>query len=592
MSNVLRGKVLYAIEIINEIAEKTEVEISDKLNSLSKEIVPLLSSSLKKPIINNEFKWSFGKVIMDNRPNFGLTHTKEKIIIAKWLLDLQHNTKRYLFSLFLIKESIKQFFKLSFSEEIEAILNIISIVLLTDAIGIKTLDNPMLSAIRAKIYSEEIAGLSYMYWDNLLILLISKDIPFTEIFGEFFLLVNDDSKSKSEKVRLFSQWVISTTVKAENVISPIYTNTKLIELIETLFELGYEKSSTSIIAKKDKLTQKTITKRFKALNENYSTIWVPYINYEEMNLHNYFVKIATTKDIFVPKINSLLAKIPYLKSLYNGFDDVSQIIYSPSLICPHIISNQLSMLLRKLKNSGAISKYTVQLVREKYRYFTVTNFPYSPKPNLFKKLITQGDKYLRKFTFSHEKRSSVIPISDKPVILDYNLLYFLSVLTGKYLLQARYAVAINEFKKFCLEKKIPLTDIKSQTDLLYQNELRALRKGLLSFSLFMRNFGQFNSDVLVFELPVLDEKTNGKLQTIIDKLRVFGFMGQINLYDRFAFQIPGISHQHPIRKIIEEVLTELDFSPSFYTVKLLKSNFVPLHDLYDYDNRKWKITDI
>ncbi len=592
MNNDLREKVLVAIDTLDEIAEKTEIEISETLNSLSKEIIPLLSISLKKPAIDNGFKWAFGEVLMDNSPSFGLYHTEEKIIVANWILDLQHNTKRYLLILFLIKGSIKHFIKLNYSEEDEAILNIISIVLLTDVLGINTLDNPMLSALRAKIYSEEIAGVSLMYWDNLLILLISKDIPFTIVFDEFFVLLNDDSKSNPEKVKLFFQWVISTTVKEEDVISPIYTNKKLIDLIETLFELGYEKSSTSIIAKKDKLSQKTITKRFKALNENYSTHWNASINYEEMNLHNYFVKITTMKDIFVQKINSLLLTIPYLKSLYNGYGDESRIIYSPSLICPHIISEQLRARLRKMKDSGLISDYTIQLVREKYRYFAITNFPYNPKPSTFMKLINHGDQHLKKFTFSHEKRSSVIPISDKPVVLDYNLLYFLSVLTGKYLLQARYAVNINEFKKFCLEKNISMTDIKSQTDLLYQYELRARRKGLLSFTLFMRNFRRFGSDVLVFELPIVDEKMNGKLQTIIDKLRIFAFMGQINLYDRVAFQIPGISHQHPLQKIIEEVLTEAHFSPSFYTIKLHKSKYVPLHELYDYDNQKWKITDI
>ncbi len=592
MNNDLREKVLYAIDAIDKIAEKTGTEISKTLSSLSKEIIPLLSISLKKSAFDNELKLAFGKVRRDYNPYFGLACINERTIIAKWILDLQYNTKRYLLSFFLIKQSFKNFVKKNFCEEEEAILNIITIVLLTAVLGISTIDNPMLSAIRAKIYSEEIAGASPIYWDNLLLLLISKSIPFSDVFDEFYVLVNDLSKSTQEKVKHFSQWVTSITVKAENVILPIYTNKKLIDLIETLFEFGYEKSSTSMIAKKDKLSQKTIAKRFKALNENYSTYWTAHINYEEINLHNYFIKITTTKDIFVQKINSLLLTIPYLKSLYNGYDGESQIIYSPSLICPHIISDQLRTRFRKMKDSGLISSYTIQLVREKYRYFAITNFPYNPTLNIFKKLITQGDQYLRKFTFHHEKRSSVIPISDKPVVLDYNLLYFLSVLKGKYLLQARYAVNINEFKKFFLEKNIPITDVKSQTDLLYQNELRARRKDLLSFSLFMRNFVRFGSDVLAFELPIVDEKTNGKLQAIVDKLRIFAFLGQINLYDRFLFHIPGVSHQHPVRKIIEEVLTDADFSPSFYTIKLHKSNYVPLHELYDYDDQKWKITNI
>ncbi|MHA1462607.1 MAG: hypothetical protein ACTSQ0_06025, partial [Candidatus Heimdallarchaeota archaeon] len=74
--------------------------------------------------------------------------------------------------------------------------------------------------------------------------------------------------------------------------------------------------------------------------------------------------------------------------------------------------------------------------------------------------------------------------------------------------------------------------------------------------------------------------------------RVFSFMGQINLYDRYVFQIPGISHTHPIREIIEEELNKFGLAPNFYTIRLQKSRFVPLQELYDYEDQKWKLIDI
>ncbi|HUU77078.1 MAG TPA: hypothetical protein VMX55_01945, partial [candidate division Zixibacteria bacterium] len=395
---------------------------------------------------------------------------------------------------------------------------------------------------------------------------------------------------KSDKVKLFSDWVIKKTISVEVVISPIYTNLKLIDLIETLLKLGYEKSTTSLIAKKYKVSQKTITKRFKALNESYSTYWISNIKYEELNLHNYFFTITINKDIN-QKLIQMLTEIPYLNTLFQGFDDNSVKLYSPAFVCPHIIGEQLREKLRKMKNKKLITDYCIQLIREKFQYYSITNFPYNPTVETFKRLISSDDEYLRKYCFYHQKRSSTIPTKDKPIKLDYNMLYFLSIIIGKYLLQARYAVRINEFEKFYKENNISHTDVKAQTDLLYQNEFRAKKKDLLSFSLYMRNITVRGQEVLIFEIPTVENKSQEEINEIIKKLQVFSFLGQINLYDRYVFQIPGVSHTHPIRKVIQEILEQEGIPVSFYTIKLLKSKYVPLQDLYDYHQEKWKIID-
>jgi len=590
MKNSLQEIILKNIELIENIEINDKLSIENQLILILKETINCLSNYFnKKPILQAK------EIIFENLRenlgvNFGIQRSNEKIILANWILDLQLKTRSYLLSFFILKESILHFFDGEIKEEDEAIINIISILLLVELMDITTLDNPMLSAIRSKIYSEEIASISYAYWDKLLVLLMKKNIPFIDTLDEFQSIYGNKALSKSDKVKLFSDWVIKKTISVEVVISPIYTNLKLIDLIETLLKLGYEKSTTSLIAKKYKVSQKTITKRFKALNESYSTYWISNIKYEELNLHNYFFTITINKDIN-QKLIQMLTEIPYLNTLFQGFDDNSVKLYSPAFVCPHIIGEQLREKLRKMKNKKLITDYCIQLIREKFQYYSITNFPYNPTVETFKRLISSDDEYLRKYCFYHQKRSSTIPTKDKPIKLDYNMLYFLSIIIGKYLLQARYAVRINEFEKFYKENNISHTDVKAQTDLLYQNEFRAKKKDLLSFSLYMRNITVRGQEVLIFEIPTVENKSQEEINEIIKKLQVFSFLGQINLYDRYVFQIPGVSHTHPIRKVIQEILEQEGIPVSFYTIKLLKSKYVPLQDLYDYHQEKWKIID-
>lgn len=589
MKKPLQSKIIKHYQLIENFEEVKFEKIQITIENQIFDTIEVISSTLnqdpkripQKIILSNEVEKDIGV-------NFGTQRLKDEIKIANWILEIQSKSRNYLLSFIILKESFLCFLEERISELDEAIINIIAILTLVDSFEISTLDNPLLSAIRSKIYSEEIAGRSNAYWDKLLVLLMKKNLDYLEILYEYLSIYKNNKLTTDQKIKLFSDWVIKKTITPEVVISPIYTNSKLIELIEALLKYGYKRSTTSFIARKFQVSQKTITKRFKALNESYSTYWLSNIDYEKLNLHNYFFTINLAKEKNREKVIQSLERNPYLKSLFHGYDDTSLMLYTPALICPHYISEQIREKLRRMKEKKIIQDFNLQLVREKYQYFSITNFPYNPTINTFKQLISQDDEYLKKYCFLHQKRSSFLPEEDKPIKLDYNLLYFLSIIIGKYLLQARYAVRINEFGKFYRENDIQLTDVKAQTDLLYQNELRARNKGLISFSLFMRNISVSGQEILIFEIPTA-KKSNEEIEQIIDKLQVFGFLGQINLYDRYVFQVPGVSHKHPIRNVIKNFLKEEDLPVDFYSIKLLKSKYVPLQDLFDYEKEKWKI---
>lgn len=579
------------LESLDKISELNKIEITELINNLLRYFVSILSKFLKNKSIIQKRNIVFGYVKQDLGINYGLIRSKDKIIIADWILDLQSRTRNYLIFFLIIKESILHFYKNDVSEIDEVIINIITIQLLVEVFGIKTVDNPMLNIIRTRMFSEEIANLNPYFWDNLLLLLVRNKISFSEILAEYEEITNRVSISSSEIISLFSEWTFLKTIKEGDSILPIFANLKLIELIELLNELGHEKGTTSFIAKKLNLTQKTITKRFKALNESYSTYWRIDINYEKINLHNYLFKIKVKEKKHSEKLLQMLQNMPYLKSLFLGSDSESEILYSPTLVCPHIISDQLNEKLSKMKNSGIIKDYFLQIVRERTRRFTTMNYPFDSTNKTFNKLIKQSDSPLRKYIFYHYKRSSKLPTEEKPLNLDYNLLNFLSVINTKLLLKSRYGVFINEFKKFYLRNNILQTDVNAQTDLLYQNESRAKKRGLISFSLYMRNLLKRSTDVLIFEIPISNGITDKEFSAIIEKLQVFSLLGQNTLYDRHIFNLPGVAHTHPIKNVIQDFLEKEGLSPTFYTIKFYKSNFVPLHDLYDFEEQKWAITD-
>lgn len=591
MKTQFKKKLLEKIGLLDDISAVKKSELIKLINEVSSFTINILTNILKRHPIIPVKSIIFGKVKEDISVDFGLKRNQDQVVIADWIMNLQSKTRSYLLSFIVLKECLLHFLNNEIEEVDESIINIITVLLLVDLFNITTTDNPVLSAIRSKIYPEEIAEFSNYYWDNLLLLLISNNIPFTEVFEISFEIFNK-KQTTSRKIKEFSEWTFSKTIEESSSILPFYTNLKLIELIETLHELGYERGTTSFIARKLDLTQKTIAKRFKALNETFSTYWRSDINYEKINLHNYLFKITLNKNGFFEKLTQDLLKIPYLKSLFHGTDSNSNIIYSPTLICPHIISDQLSDKLSKMKSKNLISDFTLQLVRERHRYFAISNIPHKPILSVFKKLINPKDPSLRMYTFYSYKRAQKIPSPAKPLQLDYNLLYFLSIITSKLLLRARYGVTLNEFKKFYLENNVLMTDVDAQTDLLYQNELRAKNKELLTFSLYMRNRMKRSPDVLIFEIPTSDEISNDKIDLVTKKLSVFSLLGQNTIYDRYIFNLPGVAHTHPIRKIIQDFLEKEGLTPSFYTIKFYKSNFVPLQNLFDFDSQKWKISSL
>jgi len=592
MTTPIDEEITYYIQRVMRIPVQNRNDSVEVLQMILDKTVSHLGTILNTEQIQNIRNISLGRVKKDYGVRFAIKRTQDSITIGDWLFDLQVQAQSYLLYFIIVKESILHFVQKEITDVDELIINIISILWIKDLINVTTFDHPAIGSIGSRIYSTDIAGFSYSYWNSLLMLLFSKGITFKQLFDKYQEIIKNTNLTEEEIGKQFSKWVIEKTVREEDVIAPIYLNSKLINLVETLVDLGYENGSTSAIAKKLKTHQNTVRNYFKDLMSTYSTFWLANIDFARLNLHNYFLKIEMENDKSSQKLLDYIGKLPYLKKLYQGYSGNSYIIYSPSLTCPHLFSEILNNKLRSFKDKGNIKDYNLQLIRERLMYGTVTNYPYNPTINLFEKLMNKDDSYLTKFTFSHEKRDFSMVFDDDPVTFDYNQLYFLSLIKGKFLLKARYSVWVNELTNFYQKNNIPLDDVIPQTDLLNQLEIRARKKGILNYTIFMRNFTPTGTNIMVFELLSDTIAKEKELTELLDKLRVFSFMGQMTLYDRIVLTLPGTSHDHPIKNVIKQVIDSSNIDSNFYTIKIYKSIFNPLHELFDFEDRKWKIFDV
>jgi len=561
-------------------------------------VLPLLESSIQEITDYNSKALAMTpihqqrKIIIDfaNEEygiNLGIQRSETNIIIQKWLFELQPRTRGYILTFIVVKESLMFFLKDELNELEEAIVNIVSLLWLKQLYNFKTLDSPIVASVSSRMYPETISGIDYHLINNLFEILFFKNVSFSDLFKTYLEISKEHKPDENDLYKRLRQWV-QDFIKDNDVIAPIYVRERLIPIIDNLLELGYEKGTTAVFAKLINVHENTARNYFREMMTNYTTFWRPIINFERLKLHNYFFKIIVKDQTKYDQIYELLWKIPYLKTLYVGTQNNQQILYSPSLICPHLVSEQLNEQLRKFE-SKEILEYNLQLVRERYHFGTVTSQYLTPSIATFKDLLSNKKQLpgIKKYAFSEEKRDASMEFDDDDIPFDYNLLYFLSILRQKYLLKSRYGVVVSELPKLYEINEIPISDVVAQTDFINQIEIRARRRNLLSYALFMRSYSPRGSNVLIFEI-LSDNLSEEKLVQLTEKLRIFSFFGLFKLSDRAIFTIPGVSHEHPIKEIIEEIITKEKAESHFYTISLSKARFVKLHELYDFDTQKWK----
>jgi len=586
MSSIIKKEILKFLEKIETNEESDAIQsifhktVSDILNNVAEYYGITLDIDLS-------FKIRVEDIKEENCTDIGLKFKDNTLILSKWILDITIRTKKFFFYFFLIKSCFLIIFQRKFTDFDHSIINILSYLFIKEIEKLSSLNNVFFIFINSKIFPDEIADRSYQLWQSLLNLLFSSNKSSKTLFDYYS---NPDDASSDKRVSSFSNWVTDLTVKTEDVLAPIYINWKLINALDQLLKYGYDGGTTKNISKMLEVNQSTVRTYFEGLTSTFNTFWRASINFQKLNLHNYYVKVSLKGKKNTEIIAEKIFDNPYLKSLFSGESEQSSILYSTTLTCPHTSSDNLASLLSKYKNKDLIDDYSIQLIRRKIHYGTVTSYPYKNTIKNFESFISEEEEEnLKKYIFADEKRDFSTEFEYYSDLLDYNLLNFLSLLKGRYLIRANYTVWINELTKLYTKNDLSNSTLNEKIDFLNQIDIRARRRDFLSYSLFMLNFNRQRSAILNVDIPLLDYSKEKEIDNIIEKLRVFSFLGQMNIYDSIILTIPGANAQHPIRNTIETLFNKSDIFPTFYTIKMMKSRFIPYHELYDFDKEFWKI---
>ncbi|MBN1331187.1 MAG: hypothetical protein JXA54_17075 [Candidatus Heimdallarchaeota archaeon] len=590
MSEALKQSLVIDIRNILDISIEKKEKILQSLNvALENALKGLM---FDKSLFDTQTrKFEFGEIDSSFGISFGIKRNKDTIAIGEWLFGLPKMIKMYLLYFIITKESILLYInpdaQNSVSEVEEAIANILTILMFREIFTITTFDNPMIASYRARIYPTEIFGIESHFWDSLLHLLFVKKISFDLTLKTFKEIYEKNRTSDTDILTGFQNWVFDNTIKEEDVISPIHLPERVITVIDQLINLGYEEGTSPNIAANLNLHENTVRKQIMFITDKYSAFWRAELNLEKLNLHNYFLKIKLTDEKAFDTVYNMVEKIPYLKALFREKYLKQPIIYTPTLICPHIIANTLDSKLVEFQNKGLVEEFTLQIIREKKHFASIIDKQFVPNRKIFQKLI-DGDSNipLRKYIFAQSKKEFSMQIDDDSPI-DYNLLYFLSILNNKHFLRSRYGVWINEWVKLYQMNDISTVDVDTQTDFANQLEIRARKRGFLSYCFYMRSLSRQGRDISIIEIPNFDQYPEQLITETIDKIRIFSFLGQMNLYDRIILTIPGVSHLHYIMELLDKTFLTANIRALFYTVANVKSQFVPLHDLYDFDGNRW-----
>jgi len=567
-------------------------DICNVLNDLLNEIIQFTKQKL-----NLEIKRSIGKFSMESLNqsfgvNLGIKRKENIISIGNWVINqIETRSTTYLIYFLIMKESLVHFFDDTITKTDEAILNIITILWIKHYFSIKTLDNPMIKAINHRIYQDDlIAGKHFIQFLNISDILFIKNISFEKAFTKFYELKQQLKLSENDLFQEYRKWVF-IFISDFDVIAPIVLSKTLLPTLELLTKLNHKEANAERISEILDLHPNSVRYQFRSIFEKYIVLWRPVLNSERLKLHDYFLKIILPEGNF-ESVYNLISQIPYNKSIYIGETETNKILYCPSLISPHLVSEQLNVKLTKLLNKKQIIDFNLQQIRERFQYGTITHERINPTLEYFQNLLLNDSnmKNLIPLTIAHEKLENFsLEFDDDDQTVDYNLLYFLSILRNKYLLKQGYNVFVNELPNLYKINNIEINDNLAGSVLLNQLEIRALKKGLLTYVFFIRSFAPLAPDVLIFEIPTLNKRYGKTLPETIHHLQKFSFLAQISIADREIYIIPGLNHNHPIANLIQQVLDKNGLESTFYTIRMKESRFIPLHDLYDYDKQKWKV---
>jgi hypothetical protein len=584
----------------NKELQKLSLDETEKLVNWLQELLSIFIDSIQSELPDYPAKKHRKITLVSNDNNrfghsFGVQRDAKKSQFSSWLFELEKEEKEYLLLFLTVKEALLHFISFSEKNEVftELFINVITMVWLGNKGFIKTIGDRIVRFNRIRC---RIAEIELNYW---LITIFQTffilDTPYSEIIKkiDLFLQTFENKEwSNKELMKYFDEWVDNLYI-SEEMVAPFYLQNRLIKIIKIMLKLGYEKSSSANIASTLKIHNNTARNYMYEIRKAFRPLWFPIWHLELFNLQNYLLILKTNSEAKQSKILEKLKDNPYIESIYKSMKhEESFIITSQDMRCPTNEAEKINKQFQHWQEQNLITQFYFQPRTEFITYSTFTSKKILFTPKKYEQQTNRLDDSIFKFKNHYLEKSPSDSKGKLPIKLDYNLLNFKSVFRSRGIIKSMYIVYLDEFYEMCKKNNIQRENDKIVTDFLNQQEIRLRRRNLLHYKLITVPL-MSPINLLAIEIPYQSNKDYKKLAKLLDQYIIFSWVYEYITRDKILLIIrSNFSAKHPIVKFLEDMLKKEGFEPTFSNIDWYFSKPIPYHELFDFEQNKWKLNQI
>ncbi|NHK32307.1 MAG: hypothetical protein FK730_13210 [Asgard group archaeon] len=562
-----------------------QTSLNDIVDNLQLDLVDYKCAKIRKISIN-KFDKKFGY-------DFGIKRSRNISRFASWLFDLSKLEKEALLTFLLGKEALLHFISISDSYPIfsESLINVIVFLWMNEKGLMKSFSNRTVSYInvRKRLLDPQLNNWFIINF----ILFVVLEIPFKEVIDKYSsikILAEENSWSDKLLLKSINDW-ISSLYTIEDFVSPFYFQKRYIEIIKLMLKLGYDNSSTSMLAANMNIHPNSARNYLVDITKRVRIWWLPIWDLEKFHLQSYTFLLNINSINDQTKVLERLKQIPYVKIVYSSKEENESLaIFSDSVCCPSSFEDFLNKQFNSWQQDNLVKDYILQHRNAFISHNTLSSKKIVLNIANYMKLTEKLDEYVFRYKNIHTEKYLPSNQKDKLAIpIDYNLLFFKSVYRFRGVIKSSYVVFLDKFYELCEKNNIKRDDHDSTIDFLNQLEIRSRRRELYDYSLIFSPVHGLEN-ILIIEIPFSSNKELRKLSNLIDKYFIFSFTTQHNLDDRVILMVRGgFTYKHPIFDYLKESLEQNGFALKYYNVKWNYSNPISFHNLFDYENNQWSV---
>lgn len=526
---------------------------------------------------------------------FGVNKVKNKLIFAKWVDSIQPEiTSRKIWEFIIIRESMSFFVKTELLEKgIEELtrlfLNFMAMAYHQKLYKGKSFESEFqLLKVRFLYLSDEdkIATKQLKKeLDSLLTIIVTQDITYELIYKTYLFFIEDIPLNEidvEELVNDFQRYLSSST---EEIAAPIQFKDSVVIVINELINLGHNTSAVEI-AKNLQMNHSTVTKHLTKLVSRYNAYWRREYNWKKLGLHTYMilVEISKNNETVKKEIGMELESIPYFFDLFEGENSDFNYLYAV-LHCPHSIADNLTYTLEKKLNDKLINSFEIKPINRRVFRTAFVHPHIKPTLNNYDKML-KGRTPIQKFVTwdSNEFDSKTIELN----ISDDSLLGFMSILLNKSITtKGFFGVWLDKLEGFLFSNNINPKDTLEGTSFFNKMQKTAIEKQLLDYRLSISLSRMRSFERLLIKIK--SKPDSDSTFRLIDDLSIFGWMAILYSYEEIFLLINGLNYKDKLTELIISILEEKNLDFEFFSIKNKFVRHIPLNELYDYKNKKWKI---